>query len=203
MRGARALDEQPHRGCLGNLLERLASSVECGNFERGHGPDGFSVDSKRLSTGRHDVDPRTRARDVLNDFGARGSKVLAIVENDEELTRAESRDQGSQRRLIAVERGPHGGCNGRWHKRTLSQCRQLYQPHTMSEIRHRGARSRQRQARFADSTDPDECDNALLTEQLSNPASVLIASDERGERLGYVVTADPRGALHHLLPKTG
>jgi hypothetical protein len=126
------------------------------------------------------VDPRTRARDPLNDFGARGSKVLAIVENDEELMRAESRDQGSQRRQIAVERGPYGGCNCRWHQRTLSQRRQLYQPHAMSEIRHRGARNGQRQARFANSTDPGECDNALRTEQLGNAASVPIASDERG-----------------------
>jgi hypothetical protein len=95
-----------------------------------------------------------------------------------------------------IERGPNAGRDGRRHKRTVSQCRQLHQPHAMSEVRHGVARCSQRQARFANSTDPDQRDNALLANQLGNPAQVLIASDQRGERLRQVVTADARRALH-------
>jgi len=161
-------------------------------------PDSFADHRQRLATGRHNVDPRARARDALNDFGACGDQVLAIVENDQELPRAERRDQGIQRRLVAIEGGPHGGRNGRRHKRTVSQPRELHQPHAMSEIRHRGARCRQGQARFAYSADPNQSDNALPANQVGNPAPVLIASDERGERLGQIVTADVRRALHYL-----
>jgi hypothetical protein len=66
----------------------------------------------------------------------------------------------------------------------------------MREIRHRGARGSQRQARFADSADANQRHNALLANQLPNSAQVVIAPDEPGERLRHVVTRDARRALH-------
>jgi hypothetical protein len=69
----------------------------------------------------------------------------------------------------------------------------------MSEIRHDGTRCRQRQARFANSANSNQRDDALLADLLGNPASVVIAPDERGERLGHVMTADARRALHQRL----
>jgi hypothetical protein len=126
------------------------------------------------------MDPRARVRDPLNDFGARGNQVLAIVQNDQELPRAERLDQRVQRRLVAVDRGPHGGCNGRRHQRTVNECRQLHQPRAVSEIGDRRARRRQCQAGFANSTYPNQRHDALLADQLGNAVHILIASDERG-----------------------
>jgi hypothetical protein len=80
----------------------------------------------------------------------------------------------------------------------MSQRRELHQPDAINEIRHRGARYRQRQARFANAADPNERDNALRTHHLGHAALVLIASDERGGRLGHVVTADARRTFHQL-----
>jgi hypothetical protein len=68
----------------------------------------------------------------------------------------------------------------------------------MRENCHRGARCRQLQARLANSTDPDQRDNALLANQIGNPAQVRITSDERREQLRHVVMADARRALHQL-----
>jgi len=142
------------------------------------------------------VDARARAREALNDFGARGNQVLAIVENDQELPGAERSDKGGQQRQVATEGGSKGGRNGRRHKRTVGECRQLHQPHALSEIRDRCARRRQCQARFANSPHPSKRHDALLADQVDDPVLVMIASDERAERLGQVVPADARRAFH-------
>ncbi len=146
-------------------------------------------DAQRLPAGGQHAQPRAAAEQFLGEPGGGLDDVFAVVQHDQRLVGGDRLHQAAervagrlayrfQRPVPPAERVEHGPR----HVRRVGDRRQLDQPRPAGYAVGEPARRHARQPRLARAARPEQGDQPVAGEQPGEPAQVLVAPDEAGER---------------------
>jgi len=126
----RSLDEQLNRAVLPGVL-----GLGGGHPERRHRVDLLALHSQRLATGSNHPRSRVRTQQRFSHFCYGVDHMLAIVEHEHELLRAESVRNTFGRYRTSGEIEAEGCCHGNRNKLGIGQRRQLRDPSPVDKSR--------------------------------------------------------------------
>ncbi len=185
--GGGALDEEPdglragYRGELGGVegAVPIVGPEGRGQSQRGHSEDGFALDAERLAARGEHAQAGTAAEQAMGHLGGGPHEVLAVVEEQEQLLRAQVVDERVEGRLPGLRLDPQGPGDLGDDEPGVADGGELDEPGAVAlEVIGRGL---QREARLAGAADPDEGDQATGVEQARDLGELPLASHEGGD----------------------
>jgi hypothetical protein len=183
-------DEQAHRVRLGDRLDRSALG-QVGNGESRHQPYHLAGDAQGFSAGGHDSQSRAGAQQRVDQLGARGDHVLAVVQYQEDGLGAQVLSEDLGRRLESLlAQGERSGHRTR-HHRGVDQLGQLDEPGPVPMLGTRPRRDLEGQSRLAHSGGAGERDQAAGGELFAQLRDLPVAADEAADRYRQVVCGPP------------
>jgi hypothetical protein len=139
----------------------------------------------------------------MREPGARLHEMLAVVEEEQELHRAQLVEEPGERSDIGpVEESERSGDRGRQERR-IRQRDQVDEPDTAAPGAHLARRDLQRQPRLARAAHTGQRDQALLPQQPLEVRELAAAADEARHRCGKVVPRLRRRCGGDLLAQDG
>ena len=149
--------------------------------QRGHGEECLPVDAEGFTTRRQDAEGGAAAQQAMGHVGSGGDEVLAVVEEQQELLRAQVVDDRVDRGLPGLLLDPQGAPDLGDEELRVAERRELDQPGAVA-IAVEGIRGNlQFEARLAGATDTDQCDQATPHQQAPDLGQLPLASHERGD----------------------
>ncbi len=160
---------------LGEQRDRVAGEPE--RRQRDH---AFARKRESLTTRRHYRDPRRGVYQAIDEFRDRVEQVLAIVEDEQELLRAEKVEQSLVEGLTHARLHPERGSDRLDDRLGLPDGRELAQPRAVAVARERFGRDLGRESRLADTTHAGQRDDPCIGERTHDVGQLTLASHEAG-----------------------
>ena len=166
------LDEEVDRGALNRKrFDRPAVLAR-------H-PEGFAA-------GRQHPRPRRGAQHRVDQLSNRMAKVLAVVQDHEQLPRRQRLDERRARRGAWAHHETQRSQHRIVHHSRVRNRRQLADPHPVSEQRQHLCGSLQRQPGLAHPTHARQRDQAMMGQHLRDVGDLRVAAQERAQLRGQV-----------------
>ena len=133
---------------------------------------------ERLAAGGEDDDVRTRGEHAIDQLGGRIEDVLAVVEDEQHVARAQRVGELIERRAARVERDEARARDGRGEVVAVLERREIGEERTARMVRLLPARDLDREAGLAGAPGSGQRDEAVIEQQAAHCRDVVAAADE-------------------------
>ena len=168
----------------GLVLERPVwrqSVLRLRKRKRRNKPDSFAIDAQRLAACREDSRPRSGLQEILKKAGACANHVLAVVNDQESLSRREKAYECLAQALTRLLPDAKGTGDGLRHERLVTERRQIDPPDAIFELLFHGTGHLEGQARFTGAAGTNEREQARRLERVRDLGDFTLAADEARE----------------------